>query len=85
MANLIGYVEGNKGRASRVSPNIIGATLETWHGQITVNLKKDGEFDIYIGPKGSHGMLVASGNVDEGKRKFVLEDNLEGTTGSAIH
>lgn len=65
MAALRGVLESDKGgQASRLSNHIIGATLSTWDGWVTVDLKKDGTFNIHVGHKGqSVGMMVATGNV----------------------
>ncbi len=64
MANLIGYLQGTRGRVSRLGSQDIEARLETWEGAITVRLDKDGQFTVSVGPKRSTGRTIATGNVD---------------------
>lgn len=74
MANLIGYMRGNRGKVSRLGTDSISATLETWSGAINTELRADGSFAIYVGPKSSGGHIVATGNVNDGDRTFVAID-----------
>jgi hypothetical protein len=51
MANLIGYVQGDRGRASRLAGRKIVGRLETWQGSIETTLDADGHFTVAVGPK----------------------------------
>lgn len=70
MANLIGYLKdehkSNAKRISRTSSTLISGQLETWHGGILTTLDRDGNFQVYIGDKGTPTKLIATGNVDDG-------------------
>lgn len=68
MANLIGYLQGSRGQASRLGHTDIQSRLETWQGSIVTTLEKDGTFTVRIGQKGSYGEVVATGNVNDGER-----------------
>lgn len=65
MANLHGRVEGERGTATRTASRIIGATLKTREGWVTVDLRADGGFTVYIGEANqSTGRPVVRGNVN---------------------
>jgi hypothetical protein len=64
MANLIGYMQGNRGETSRLGSNEIHSQLETWQGAIHVSLDKDGNYSVRIGEKGYANRLVVEGNVN---------------------
>ena len=84
MANLIGYLDGRRGRISRLGNSRIAATLETWHGAISVDLGRDGSFQVDIGGKGSVGRAVLIGNVDEGHRHAIYVPEPPETLGEQI-
>lgn len=74
MSALYGHLQGSRGLVTRCGTPASGiyAKLETWHGSIRVDLAADGTFHVYIGPKARAASLIASGNVDEGKRHANL-------------
>lgn len=72
MANLYGRLRGytldgrpSSGEATRLGHGQIEADVETWDGKLSVHLKKDGSYYLYLGGKYDGGKLVARGNVDE--------------------
>lgn len=72
MANLYGRLKdegkSNATEVTRTAGREISAQLETWEGGIRVELDKDGNFKVFIGPKygerAKPDTLIAYGNVD---------------------
>jgi len=48
MANLIGYVQGDRGSAHRVGSKIIDSRLQTWEGRVYTWLDNKGEVKVQI-------------------------------------
>lgn len=73
MANLLGRLKGNRKEVTRLGHRDISATLETWDGQIRVDLKENGDFYVYVEEKGGHGAgrAAAMGNVNEDQRHLI--------------
>ncbi len=67
MAPLYGRLRGNRGEVTRTGFEEITATLETWTGQVSVTLRKDGSYVVEVGEKHGAGRTVFGGNVDEGE------------------
>ena len=65
MAPLYGRLRGNRGGATRTDFEEIAATLETWTGQVSVRLFKDGTYVVEVGEKHGTGRTVFGGNVDD--------------------
>jgi len=84
MAALIGYLDSNNKQVSMLGHKHISARLETWHGSISVDLGKDGTFQVDIGGKGSPGKTVCIGNVDEGHRHAIHVPETPETLGEQI-
>jgi len=59
MANLIGYLQGNRGMVHRLGNSVIDSELKTWEGRITTTLNKDGQYYVSV-----NGKQVAEGNVN---------------------
>ncbi len=67
MANLYGYLSSDRpGTVTRASSRRLLAQLQTWEDRLTLDLSRDGFFELWREP-GPHGcgprILVASGNV----------------------
>lgn len=80
MANLYGRLQGytNDGRpaageATRIGHGSIQSKLETWDGSVRTTLEPNGDFAVLIGPKNGTGMLVMTGNVNDGERGARVE------------
>ena len=65
MANLIGYLEGNRGSVSRLGSKVITSTLATWEHEIRTWLDKDGGYKIEITAIHGKTLKVIEGNVKE--------------------
>jgi hypothetical protein len=67
MANLYGYLSSDRpGSVTRASSRRIMAQLQTWEDRLTLDLSRDGFFELWRepGPSGcGPRVLVASGNV----------------------
>lgn len=81
MANLYGTVQGfgKDGRAnarpnSRIGQSELVTTAETWTGQVTVRMRDDGMFSVFVGPKGMPGTLVMTGLANEGERAVEFHE-----------
>lgn len=74
MAALYGRLQGSRGQATRCGTDVIRTTVETWEGQVTVILERDGTFSVGLGQKGSYGRTIVSGNVND------QSANVEGIT-----
>lgn len=64
MAPLYGRLRGSRGEATRTGFEEITATLETWTGQVSVTLNRDGSYVVVAGEKHGTGRPVFTGNVD---------------------
>lgn len=73
MAKLYGRLQGDQRKeTTKTGSRRISATLETWEGQIRVELKDDGNFYVYVEEKGAYdGRAVMVGNVNEDNRTAV--------------
>lgn len=74
MSALYGRMQGSRGQVTRCGTPASGiwSKLETWAGAIQVHLAADGSFQVFIGNKTDCRELIASGNVDHGKRHANL-------------
>ena len=67
MANLYGYLSSDRpGSVTRASSRRLLAQLQTWEDRLTLDLSRDGFFELWREP-GPNGcgprVLIASGNV----------------------
>lgn len=77
MANLIGYLQGNRGEVSRLGSDTIRANLQTWDGKVDVTLSKNGDFFITIADKHGGGDAIRiTGNADSGTRHALIESSV---------
>jgi hypothetical protein len=83
MSALYGRMQGERSEVTRTAHHEIVSKLETWHGQITTELDRDGNFGIYIGSKETRGTLVFTGNVNDGQRNAVATVNVDKNTACA--
>ena len=66
MANLIGYLKGNRGSVSRLGSQVITSRLAAWHGEIQTWLDKDGGYKIEFCDKPSGRTLkIIEGKISE--------------------
>jgi len=66
MANLIGYVQGNRGQVHRLGSRVVDSSLQTWDARIDTTLTKDGHYVVSIHPKhGGKTIVVAEGDLNE--------------------
>ena len=73
MAVLIGYLQGNRGMASRLGTKKSGihAKLATWRGAVTVWLDADGSFRVCIDNDiMAGGGTRLTGNVNTGEAEY---------------
>lgn len=71
MAPLYSRLRGNRGEATRTRFGEITATLETWTGQVSVRLFKDGTYVVEVGEK--HGYRAARLRRERGGREVSYE------------
>jgi hypothetical protein len=71
MSALYGRLKGERQEVARSAHHTITATLETWEGQIRVELGRSGSFLVWVGDKDASGTLVAAGNVNAASREFM--------------
>ena len=65
MANLIGYLQGNRGEVSRTASHEITATLKTWQGSVSLWLHKDGSYTVHESDTpGGISKTVHTGKID---------------------
>ena len=66
MANLIGYLQGNRGSVSRLGSKVITSRLATWDNDIRTWLDKDGGYKVEIRDRHSGETLkVIEGKISE--------------------
>ena len=68
MAPLYGYLSGDRGTVTKASARTIQAKVQTWEDALTLDLSRDGFFELWREP-GPHGcgprVLIASGSVSD--------------------
>jgi len=67
--------DASKNQVTRRGHQLVSATLETWAGEVKVELDRHGNFRVYIGPKNGANTLVLTGNVDDGRRHATLTND----------
>lgn len=71
MSACYGWLSSDKGDTTRAGHKYIGATVGTWDGVVTVEVMKNGDYRVTVGPHPSGGgrtVEVAVGNFKTGGR-----------------
>uniref|UniRef100_A0A6M3LP45 Uncharacterized protein n=1 Tax=viral metagenome TaxID=1070528 RepID=A0A6M3LP45_9ZZZZ len=66
MANLIGYLQGNRSQVSRLGSKVIDSSLRTWDARIDTTLTDEGNYIVSVDHKyGRKRVVIAEGNLKE--------------------
>lgn len=87
MAALYGYLSGDRGTVTKASTRTIRAQVQTWEDRLTLDLSRDGFFELWRepGPRGcGPRVLIASGSVSGANLGLISTDcTVEATSKSA--